>query len=399
MLENKKIILGVTGGIACYKSIELVSQLRKEGAQVKVIMTEAAQRFVSPLTFSAVGDCKVFTDQFETSSGEVTHVRLAEEVDAVVIAPLTANTSAKIAHGLADNLLTTFLMAVRAPVLLAPAMNVHMWQSSIFQQNLTALKERGYNIVEPTSGFLACGASGQGRMAEAVTIFETLKSLMLIKPDFKGCRLLITAGPTREALDPVRFLSNNSSGKMGYAIAEAAAERGASVTLISGPVNLAPPRGVEVIPVENAREMYQAVLSKFSEADVVIKTAAVSDYRPTEVKQQKIKKQHENFVMALTRNPDILLHLGKNKENQILVGFAAETQNILEYARLKLNQKNLDLMVANDVSNNDAGFASDQNQVTIMDREGRIDELPLMPKINVAHKILDAVQKIIRSTS
>lgn len=390
MLTGKNITLGVAGGIAAYKAVELVSGLTKKGAKVKVIMTESAQKFVQPLTFSAISHQSVFTDMF-VENGGVTHIQLAQGADLLVVAPATANVIAKAAHGIADDLLSTVILAANCPILICPAMNTAMYQNPVVQQNIAKLHQLGYQFIGPNSGTLACGVSGPGRMSEPGEILAAIENLFL-PGDMQGIKVLVSAGPTREPIDPVRYITNRSSGKMGYAIARAAAQRGAKVVLVSGPVNLSPPPNVELIKVETAQQMYKAMLEHFPTADVVIKSAAVADYRPKQVAKQKIKKQHTDLMtLEMEKNPDILASLGRLKQQQLLVGFAAETENLEEYARAKLQAKNLDILVANNVSAPGAGFNVDTNIVTIYQRNGTVESLPLMSKEKVAHHILDLV--------
>jgi len=394
ILHGKEIIIGVSGGIAAYKSVELVRLLVKEGARVRVVMTQAATAFVGPMTFATLSKGPVLTDLFQKNGeSEIRHISWAEEADAVVIAPATANIIAKLAHGIADDPLTTLLLAVQKPVLICPSMNVRMYQNPITQENLIRLKNFGFHILEPESGPMACGDSGPGRLPEPQTIVEHLKRSVL-SADLEGESFLITAGPTQEPMDPVRFLSNPSSGKMGYALAKAACRRGAKVVLITGPTSLDSPRGVEVVRVRTAKEMEKAVLQYFDSASIIIKAAAVSDYRPVEVLEQKMKKHGENLVVELCRTPDILKRLGGIKGGRILVGFAAETENVVENAETKLKEKNLDLIVTNDVSMPDSGFGTDTNRVTLIFRDGRSEPLPLMSKDELADVILDRVMGI-----
>ncbi|MGB9792412.1 MAG: bifunctional phosphopantothenoylcysteine decarboxylase/phosphopantothenate--cysteine ligase CoaBC [Thermacetogeniaceae bacterium] len=392
---KKNVVLGVTGSIAAYKAAELTSMLVKRGYEVYVVMTEAATKFVTPLTFQTLSQHRVYVDMFETPKDwEIGHVSLAQRADVVLVAPATANFIAKLAVGLADDLLSATILATRAPVIIAPAMNVGMYENPIFQRSMSFLKKEGYYFVEPDEGRLACGASGKGRLASLEKIVAVVDSVFSSKSDLCGKRVIVTAGPTREPLDPVRFLSNYSSGKMGYALAEEARERGACVTLISGPVNLEPPRGVDVVYIETAEEMFDAVKKYFETADVVIKAAAVADFKPAVREKEKIKKDRDVLTVELRRTPDILQYLGENKKNQVLVGFAAETSDLLENAREKLKQKNLDLIVANDLTEEGAGFGVDTNIVTLIFPDGRITKLPKMTKRELARVIIDEVVKI-----
>ncbi|MBO8136575.1 MAG: bifunctional phosphopantothenoylcysteine decarboxylase/phosphopantothenate--cysteine ligase CoaBC [Desulfotomaculum sp.] len=392
MLTGKKITLGITGGIAAYKTAELVSGLVKNGADVRVVMTASAQKFIQPQTFSALTGNEVYTDIFHSShQSGVLHINLAQDADLLVVAPATANIIAKAANGIADDLLSTIILAANIPVIMCPAMNTVMYRKPVVQMNIQKLKEYGTSFVGPSSGKLACGAQGTGRMSEPDEILEAIKNFF--NPDLKGLNVLISAGPTREPLDPVRYITNRSSGKMGYNLARAAAERGANVVLVSGPVNLLPPERVELIKVETAEQMYKVMKEKFLETDIVLKAAAVADYRPKIMAGEKIKKDNDSLTLEMVKNPDILLELGKMKRHQMLVGFAAETNNVEEYARKKLEQKNLDMVVANNVSETGAGFDVDTNIVTIICRDGRIKKLPIMSKYNAAHRILDEIIK------
>lgn len=393
MLRGKNILLGITGGIAAYKAAELARIFVKEGFQVQVIMTPSATRLISPLTFQSLTGAPVGVELFSGDyEGRVRHIDLAGFPDLAVIAPATANTIARIALGIADNLLATVIMATTAPVLVAPSMNDGMYQNPAFQENLERLRSRGFYILDAPEGDLACGTSGKGRMAEPGEIFRAAVSVLERKQDFAGLRTLVTAGPTREPIDPVRFISNRSTGKMGYAVAGALRERGAEVCLVTGPTVLSPPVGVELVPVETTAEMYNEVVSRFEGVHLVIKTAAVSDYRPREQASQKIKKgRGEGITLALAENPDILKELGNLKNKQILVGFAMETRELVENAREKLVSKNLDFIVANDLTVEGAGFAVDTNVVKIIKRDGSVLELPLMTKISLAHRLLDEI--------
>ena len=392
MLKGKTVVLGVCGGIAAYKAVDVVSRLVKLGATVHVIMTAAAVQFVAPLTFREISGQPVYTTMWEEPKlWNVEHIALARRADLFVIAPATANMIAKIANGIADDFLSTTVMATPAPVLLAPAMNTEMFQSAATQANLKTLESRGFKIMTPASGMLACGTEGIGRLPEPEAIVERITAHFEVGKSMRGLRLLITAGGTREAIDPVRYIGNRSSGKMGYAIAAVAAERGAEVTLVSGPVSLAVPAGVKRVSVESALEMREAVLAAFPATDVVIKAAAVADYRPEVVSEQKIKKNSANLTVELTKNPDILAELGKIKTGQFLVGFAAETQELVANATEKLRRKNLDMLVANDVTLPGAGFESETNIVKLLSKDGRVEELPQMSKQSLAGLLLDRV--------
>ena len=392
MLTGKTVVLGVCGGIAAYKAVDVVSRLVKLGATVHVIMTAAAAQFVAPLTFREISGQPVYTTMWEEPKlWNVEHIALARRADLFVIAPATANMIGKIANGIADDFLSTTVMATTAPVLLVPAMNTEMFQSAATQSNLKTLESRGFMIMTPASGLLACGTEGIGRLPEPAAIVERITAHFKEGKSMQGIRLLVTAGGTREAIDPVRYIGNRSSGKMGYAIAAAAAERGAEVTLVSGPVALPVPPGVKRISVESALEMRDAVLAAFPAVDIVIKAAAVADYRPEVVAEQKIKKHSANLTVELTKNPDILAELGEIKTGQFLVGFAAETQELVANATEKLRRKNLDMLVANDVTLPGAGFESETNIVKLFAKDGGIEELPQMSKQDLARLLLDKV--------
>ncbi|CAH0157758.1 bifunctional phosphopantothenoylcysteine decarboxylase/phosphopantothenate--cysteine ligase CoaBC [Peribacillus simplex] len=398
MLIDKKVLLCVTGGIAVYKAAALTSKLTQEGAHVKVIMSESARKFVTPLTFQALSRNDVYTDTFdEKDSSVIAHIDLADWADIILLAPATANVIGKVANGIADDMITTTLLATEAPVWVAPAMNVHMYAHPAVQKNMETLRSFGYQFIEPGEGYLACGYVGKGRLEEPETIVEHLNRYFGERKSeqqpLKGKKYLITAGPTREAIDPVRFVTNHSSGKMGYALAEQAIEMGAEVTLITGPVNLTPPSKARVIQVESAADMYDAVFDQFDSSDVVIMTAAVADYKPKIYHAQKMKKQPGENVIEFERTKDILKELGENKTHQILVGFAAETNNVEEYARGKLVKKNADMIVANNVTVAGAGFGTDTNIVTIYDKDGSATELPKMSKADIAKSILAEVSR------
>ncbi|BAF59974.1 MAG: bifunctional phosphopantothenoylcysteine decarboxylase/phosphopantothenate--cysteine ligase CoaBC [Pelotomaculum sp.] len=394
MLAGKSITVGVTGGIAAFKAAQLVSNLKAGGASVQVIMTRSAREFVGQLTFQTLSGNRVRTELFEAAQGGVQHIELATRPDLIVVAPATANIIGKVACGIADDLLSTVIMAATCPVLFCPAMNVNMYRNRVVRRNMDMLKELGYHFVEPETGRLACGAEGQGRLAELDDIMEKIITLLVPEKDLSGLTVIVTAGPTVEPIDPVRYLSNRSSGKMGYAMACAAARRGARVILISGPTSLKPPHGVELIRVETALQMYDAVMEHFPGADVVVKSAAVADYRPKAVSPQKIKKHGRDLTIELEKNPDILAELGRRKKHQILVGFAAETEELETNARQKLESKNLDLLVANDVTQPGAGFGSDTNIARLVYPGGRTVPLPKMDKLLLAHRILDEVQAL-----
>lgn len=391
MLQGKNIILGVSGGIAVYKAVELLRLLTKAGADVHVIMTKGAQEFMTPLTFQALSGNPVHTELFNLyQEQEIGHISLADRADLFILAPATAHLIGKIAQGLADDLLTTTVMATKAPVLVVPAMNSNMYENPLYQRNEKMLLEAGYKIMEPATGELACGWQGKGKLPAPEQIFETALNLLTVK-DMPGCRLLVTAGPTREEIDPVRYLSNYSSGKMGYAIATVASRRGASVTLVSGPTELPIPSEVKYIAVNSAEEMRGAVIAEFSSADVVIKSAAVADYRPVSRAQQKVKKQADELTLQLEKNPDILAELGSIKDQQLLIGFAAETEQLLAHAKEKLQRKNLDMIVANDIGEEGAGFNVDTNIVRFLHANGTVEEFDLMSKEQVAVELLDRV--------
>ena len=396
MPAGKNITVGVTGGIAAYKGAQLVSTLTGLGARVRVIMTEAAQEFVQPLTFQALSGHQVYTDLFAQSGEPVRHIDLATGSDLIVVAPATGNIIGKIAGGIADDLLTTVIMAAVCPVLICPAMNVHMYENRIVQENLAKLRSLGYRFVEPGWGRLACGTEGQGRMAEPDRIIEEIQRLFSENKDMEGMTLIVTAGPTVEPIDPVRYITNRSSGKMGYAIAAAAASRGAKVFLISGPVAIKAPGDVELIKVQTAEEMRRAVLEKYPQADGVIMAAAVADYRPRTAAGQKIKKREDFMSIELEKNPDILAELGVKKQHQYLVGFAAETQDLEANAVQKLKNKNLNLLVANDVTLPGAGFDTDTNIAKLVYPDRGIVSLPLMEKSALAQRILDEIPKTVR---
>ncbi len=397
MLTGKRILLGVTGSIAAYKAVELLRLLTKEGAEVQVVMTEAATKFVAPLTFETLSRQTVLLDMWSLAySHRIGHIEATQKADCFVVAPATAQTIARLALGLADDFLSSIYLASRCPVLVAPAMDCDMFTHPALQENLARLRTRGVQIIEPDMGPLASGLVGRGRLAELPAIMAAVEQAAVLRQDLAGRVVLVTAGPTREPLDPVRFLSNRSSGKMGYAIAEAATTRGARVLLVSGPTALPCPPGVDIIQVETADEMYRAVLAKLPIAEVVIKAAAVADYRPVTRAEQKIKKGAAVPEIVLEPTPDILAEIGRQKGRRVLVGFAAETEELVANARAKLERKRLDLIVANDVSRADSGFDSDQNLVKILDAEGKVEELPLLTKREVADRILDRVATLLR---
>ncbi|SDW02310.1 phosphopantothenoylcysteine decarboxylase / phosphopantothenate--cysteine ligase [Marininema mesophilum] len=396
-MKGKRIVVGVSGGIAAFKAAGLVSKLAQTGAEVRVILTESATRFVTPLTFQTLSRHHVSVDTFdEQDPWKVTHIDLADHADLFIIAPATANVLGKAAHGIGDDMLTTTLLATKAPIMVAPAMNVHMYENPIVQENMAKLARLGWHFIEPGSGQLACGYVGRGRMEEPETIVMAVEDFFRGQDTAKaltGKRVLITAGPTREAIDPVRYLTNRSSGKMGYVLAEAAVEAGASVTLVSGPTALPSPQGVQRVNVTTAEEMYDAVMGRLNEADIIIKSAAVADYQPENVATQKLKKVGKEMVLRLVRTKDIAADIGKRKEGQFFVGFAAETENVAEHAREKLARKGMDLIVANDVSTPGAGFDGDMNTVRVYDGEGEVLHLPLVSKKEVARRIVDLISE------
>jgi phosphopantothenoylcysteine decarboxylase/phosphopantothenate--cysteine ligase len=392
-LKGKSVVVGVCGGIAAYKVVEVVSRLKKMGAEVDVIMTANAQKFVTPLTFRSLSHRPVVTDMFsDPEYWEIKHVSLAQKADLFIIAPATANIIGKLASGIADDMLTTTVVATKAPVLVVPAMNHDMYANAIVQRNIRTLRELGYIFMEPDTGRMAEGSSGKGRLPEPSAIVEKACSILKSEQDLAGIRIMVTAGPTRESIDPVRYITNHSSGKMGYAVAQAARERGADVLLISGPAEVECPDGVRLISVTTAQEMEEAVLANFENCDVVVMAAAVADYRPAEVSETKIKKNGDEMVLRLVKNPDILKKLGTMKGNRILVGFSAETDDLEGNAADKLESKNLDMIVANDVTMEGAGFGTDTNIIKILKCDGTVIDLPLMSKLEAAHRILDEVR-------
>ncbi|TFE03545.1 bifunctional phosphopantothenoylcysteine decarboxylase/phosphopantothenate--cysteine ligase CoaBC [Jeotgalibacillus sp. R-1-5s-1] len=398
-LNSKNILLCVTGGIAVYKAVALTSKLSQAGFNVKVIMTDSAMEFVTPLTFQAMSRNDVFYDTFdEKDSSKIAHIDLADWADLVLIAPATANVLGKLANGIADDMVTTTLLATTAEVWAAPAMNVHMYDHPAVKKNIQTLHEMGVRFIEPSEGFLACGYVGKGRLEEPEKITDLVISRFSKSQSgpLAGKKVVITAGPTREQLDPVRFFTNHSSGKMGYAIAAKAAEAGADVTLVSGPVNLTPPAGVTVVNVITAQEMYEAVVSRFDDSHIVIKSAAVADYRPVFTSDRKMKKQDGTLTVEFERTKDILKTLGERKKDQILIGFAAETDNLEEYAKKKLTVKNADLIVGNDITAEGAGFGTETNIVTIFHRNGEMQPLPLQSKSDVADALIAEITRLIK---
>ena len=396
-----KIALGVTGGVAAYKAAELVRRLQQEKLDVQVVMTRAAQEFITPLTFAALTGKKVITEMFGAEGAEpanvesaIEHIAVAQRIDLLLVAPATADSLAHFAQGIASDFLSTLYLATKAPVVVAPAMNVNMWEHPATQENLEKLRARGVHVVAPDEGYLACGMTGAGRLAATDAIVEKVCAVLGLRHDLEGQTVLVTAGPTREDIDPVRFLTNRSSGKMGYALAEAAVRRGAHVILVSGPTDLPVPEGADWVPVRTTEEMRKAVRERASDANVVIMAAAVSDYRPAAPRAQKVKRDDERLVLELEPTPDILAELGREKGSRVLVGFAAETERVAENARDKLARKGADMIVANDVTQQGAGFDTDTNIVTLFLRDGRSLPLPKLSKFDVANRILDHVLEL-----
>lgn len=392
MLKGKTAVLGVTGGIAAFKIASLASMLKKQHADVEVIMTEHATKFINPITFESLTGNKCLVDTFDRNfQFQVEHVSLAKKADIFMIAPATANVIAKIAHGLADDMLTTTFLACKKPKYVVPAMNTQMYENPITRDNLELCRKYGMHVIDPAEGYLACGDTGAGKMPEPAVLFEYIMNEIALEKDLTGRKVLVTAGPTREAIDPVRYITNHSTGKMGYAIAVDAARRGAEVTLVSGPVELSAPLGVHVVPVSSAREMFEAVTAVSSAQDVIIKAAAVADYRPKVVNTEKTKKKDGDMVIELERTDDILAWLGAHRrEGQILCGFSMETENMLENSRAKLERKNIDMIVANNLKVKGAGFGTDTNIVTIITKDG-VEELEIMSKAEVAHQLLNRI--------
>lgn len=397
MLKGKNIVLGVTGGVAVYKALDIVSRLKKLDANVDVVMTKSAMEFVKPQAFQALSRNLVVTDLFETPRyWDIEHISLAQKADIFLVAPATANIIGKVANGISDDMLSTTIMASTAKIVFAPAMNTKMYENPIVQANISKLKSLGYEFINPGSGRLACGDVGAGKLADPQEIVQYLIDLETgVEQDLVGKNILITAGPTVERIDPIRFITNRSTGKMGYAIAEAAVKRGANVTLVTGPSNLTPPAKANVVSICSAVDMYEAVKSHMDTQHIIIKSAAVADYRPETINDQKIKKQEGDMSIKLVRNPDILLELGKTKGDKVLVGFAAETNNVEEYAKCKVERKNLDFIVANDVTAKDAGFGTDTNIVKLIDKYGDIQEIS-STKLDIANRILDKAKEFIK---
>ncbi|MHA6251348.1 bifunctional phosphopantothenoylcysteine decarboxylase/phosphopantothenate--cysteine ligase CoaBC [Oceanobacillus sp. CAU 1775] len=393
MVKGKNILLGVSGGIAVYKACALTSKLTQKGANVKVIMTENATKFVSPLTFQALSRNPVYTDTFdEKDPNKIAHIDLADWAEIAILAPATSNIIGKVAHGIADDMLSTTLIATRAEVYIAPAMNVHMYAHPAVMENMRKLEKWGYNFIEPGAGYLACGYVGKGRLEEPETIIEVIENHQKKDQPLKGKKVLVSAGPTREVIDPVRFLSNRSSGKMGFRIAEAAKKLGADVTLVTGPTSEELSElSIKRVDIVSAEEMFQAMHEEFSDADIVVKSAAVSDYRPKQVFDEKVKKQPEDIVLEMERTKDILASLGELKKNQFLVGFAAETENVEAYGKEKLQKKNLDAIVINNVATEGAGFAGDTNIVTYLNRSLESETLPLATKSEIANRLFELI--------
>lgn len=395
LLKNKTVLVGVSGSIAAYKAASLVSMLVKSGADVHVLMTRNARNFINEITFETLTGNKCLIDTFDRNfEFKATHVSIAQQADLFIIAPATANVIAKVANGIADDMLTTTFLAARCPKLISPAMNTAMYENPVTQDNLKKCRHYGYKIIEPETGYLACGDTGKGKMPEPEFLFECILNEIQFEKDLAGKQILVTAGPTMEAIDPVRFITNHSTGKMGYAIAKVAARRGAKVTLVSGPVNLAAPVGVKVLNVKSAVQMFDAVRENSAEADIIIKSAAVADYRPKNVSDEKVKKHDDELSIELERTDDILAWLGKNRRaDQVLCGFSMETQNMLENSRAKLEKKNIDMICANNLKTECAGFGVDTNVVTIITKEKEV-ELPVLSKEEVAVRIFDFIMEM-----
>lgn len=393
-MKNKTIVVGVCGGIAAYKALDVISNLRKSNFNIHVIMTQSAKEFVTPLSFQSLSQNMVVYDMFEEPKAwEIQHISLAQKADLMLILPATANILGKVANGIADDMLSTTIMATKAPVVFAPAMNTNMYLNPIVQNNINKLKEYGYEFIEPQSGRLACGDVGVGKLADTSLINEVIKSKLYDLKDLKGKKVLISAGPTISPIDPVRFISNHSTGKMGYALAEEARDRGAEVTLVSGPSNLNIPYGIEIVKVNTTEEMFNEIISNYEQSDIVIKSAAVADYKAKNYSHKKIKKGDEDLVLEFTKDQDILKYLGSIKKNQTLVGFAAESNDVLDNAKKKLLNKNLDYIVANDITGEGIGFGSENNKVTILSRDGNEVTLDTMSKKAVARELFNVILK------
>ncbi|MBI3405876.1 MAG: bifunctional phosphopantothenoylcysteine decarboxylase/phosphopantothenate--cysteine ligase CoaBC [Acidobacteria bacterium] len=403
---SRKIALGVSGGIAAYKAAELARRLQQEQLEIQVVMTRSAQEFITPLTFAAITGQKVITSMFGSEASDtanvesaIEHIAVAQRIELLVVAPATADILAKMAGGIADDFLTTLYLATKAPVIVAPAMNVNMWEHAATQQNISTLRGRGVRIVEPDEGYLACGMTGPGRLAATESIAQAVCEVLGIRHDFDGQTVLVTAGPTCEDLDPVRFLTNRSSGKMGYAVAEAAARRGAKVILVSGPTQIEPPAGVDFVSVRNSEDMHRAVLARASESTIIVKAAAVADYRPVSPSAKKMKRGEGPLTLELEPTPDILADLAREKGDRVLVGFAAETDKVAENAKGKLERKGVDMIVANDVTAEGAGFDVDTNILSLFFRDGRHVSLPKMSKFDAANRVLDEALRLRKNGS
>ncbi|WML35144.1 bifunctional phosphopantothenoylcysteine decarboxylase/phosphopantothenate--cysteine ligase CoaBC [Clostridium sp. OS1-26] len=392
--DKKTVVIGVTGGIAVYKALDVISKLKKKNYEIHVIMTNSAAKFVNPLSFQTLSQNIVNYDMFcEPRAWEIQHISLAKKADLIAVIPATANIIGKVANGIADDLLSTTIMATKAPVIFAAAMNTNMYSNPIVQDNISKLQSYGYKFIKPTSGRLACGDEGEGKLADTEVIAECIDSMLYDKKDLVGKKVLVTAGPTIASIDPVRYITNRSSGKMGYAIAEEARDRGAEVTLISGATSLKAPFGVKLINIKTNAEMLDNVLENFNDQDIIVKAAAVADYKPKQYSDKKIKKAADEFELTLMKDSDILKKLGELKKHQVLVGFAAESNDLLQNAEKKLKNKNLDYIVANDITASDTGFASDDNKVTILNRDGKIISLEKMSKRQVARKLFDLINE------
>lgn len=392
-MDKKRVVVGVTGGVAVYKALDVISKLKKKDVDIKVIMTKSATEFVTPLSFQSLSQNMVITDMFnEPKAWEIQHISLAQWADLMLIVPATANIIGKVANGIADDMLSTTIMATKAQVVFCPAMNTNMYENPVVQRNINILKELGHDFIEPASGRLACGDIGKGKLQDTEIIAESILKMLSVEKDLENKKVLVTAGPTIVPIDPVRYLTNRSSGKMGYAIAEEAKDRGADVTLITGPTNLTPPQGVKVVRVNTNEEMFNAVISEFDNSDIVIKSAAVADYKAKNYSLEKIKKGDGDLSILFERDNDILNALGERKKHQVLVGFAAESSKVIENAQGKLKRKKLDFIVANDITSKDTGFASDENKVTIISSTGETTTLDKMSKREVAKNIFDKIK-------